>query len=193
MVRFVIGVSALALCGPAFSQTAPPPALVARPAQTDSVVLPANTEVTVSTNEELTTKKNAEGDPVYFTVTHDVILKGYVVIPRGSRAVGEITWMTGKGMFGKSGKLEFELRYAEVGNMRVPLTGKFRQEGSGNTVATVGAVVLVPVAGFFVTGKSGSVPRGRELTVYTSQDVPVILPATLPPPQAIVAQPAGHP
>ena len=154
-------------------------AITARKASSEeqqaSAFLPANTEVNLRLNEEINTKQNEQGDTIILSVTHDVMLGDYVVIPQGSRAVGEITWMTGKGMFGKSGKFDLELRYVEVDGQRIPLAGKFRQEGNGNTVATVGAVVLVPVAGFLVTGKSGSMPRGKELTVYTAEPVPVML------------------
>lgn len=81
--------------------------------------------------------------------------------------------MTNKGMSGKSGKFEIEITHVEVGGRRIPLEGTFRQEGEGNTVATIGAVAVVPVAGFFVTGRSGRMPSGSELTVYTAEDLEV--------------------
>ncbi len=153
--------------------------------------LPENTEVLLSLNNEISTKKNKEGETIHLSVKHDVTHEGYVVIPQGTRAVGEITWMTGKGMFGKSGKFELEIKYAELGGKRVPLNGKFRQEGAGNTVATVGAVVVVPVAGFFVTGRSGVMPRGKELTVFTQNKVPYAREAAAQKSEPIVAKPVS--
>ena len=44
------------------------------------------------------------------TVTQDVVSDGIVVIPRGTRAVGEITLRSGRGMFGKSGKMDVTFR-----------------------------------------------------------------------------------
>lgn len=155
--------------------------------------LPANTEILVRMNEELSTKKNEEGDTFYLTVVHDVLLDGFVVIPKGARATGELTWKTGKGAFGKSGKMDVEIKYVEVGGQRVPLVGKFRQEGEGNTVATVAAVALVWVAAPFITGKTGRIPAGRELTVHTRDEMPVALPevpAPTPNVEAPVSQPA---
>jgi hypothetical protein len=146
-------------------------------ASANSVSLPANTEVGIRLNQDISTKSARQGETVSFSTTHDVLLDEFVVIPAGTRVVGEITWVSGKGMFGKSGKFELEVRYIDLGGRRIPLEGKFRQEGDGNTVATIGAVVVVPVAGFFVTGKSGVMPKGRELTVYTAQPIPVTLPA----------------
>lgn len=161
------------------AETAPQP-LVAMPSQpsTNGPALPANTEITLSMNEDLTTKGGRidVGTQFDMTVTQDVRFQDLVVIPKGSRGVGEVTWLTGKGAFGKSGKMEIELRYIDVNGNRVPIVGKFRQEGEGNTVATIGAVVAVGVFGAFVTGKSAKVPRGRELIAYTKDPVPLLLP-----------------
>jgi hypothetical protein len=109
-------------------------------------------------------------------VTHD----GFVVIPKGARATGEITWRTGKGAFGKSGKMDIELRYVEVGGKRVPLVGSFRQEGEGNAVGTVAGVIVAGVFAAFITGKSGRIPAGRELSVRTKEELAFAVPATAP-------------
>lgn len=153
--------------------------LVAQPAQPAPTGLAANTPITLSMNDDLTTKGgNIEvGTTFNLTVTQDVTYSDYIVIPRGSLGIGEVTWKTGKGAFGKSGKMEVELRYVDVNGNHIPIVGKYRQEGEGNTVATIGAVVAVGVFGAFVTGKSARIPRGRELIAYTKEIVPVTLPA----------------
>lgn len=139
--------------------------------------LPANTEIMLELNEELHTSRNEEGDTFRLSVASNVMLGDYVVIPEGTRAVGEITWITGKGMFGKSGKMDIALRYIDLNGQRIPIEGTFRQEGEGNTVATVAGVILVPIAGLFITGRSGVIPEGRELTAHTANVLPVSLPA----------------
>lgn len=188
------GAVALALVlpsfSPAFAQETPatPVAVEAKPvlaalpvsAPTTTRMLPGNTEVLLSVNEELSTKRNEEGDTFYMTVVHNVVQDGFVVIPKGARATGEIIWKTGKGAFGKSGKMEIEVRYVEVGGNRIPLIGKFRQEGEGNTVATVAAVALVWVAAPFITGKTGRIPAGRELSVRTKDELAFAVPANAP-------------
>ncbi|WP_326914191.1 hypothetical protein [Sphingopyxis chilensis] len=198
--NLLAGAVSLALVMPAFApavaqETAAPveaasaPAVVAipvaAPAPNSTRTLAANTEVLLSMNEELSTKKNEEGDTFYMTVVHDVVQDGYIVIPKGARATGEITWRTGKGAFGKSGKMEIELRYIDIGGKRVPLIGSFRQEGEGNTVATVGGVILAGVFAAFITGKSGRIPAGRELSVRTKEELAFAVPTTAP-----AAQPA---
>jgi hypothetical protein len=138
--------------------------------------LPANTEVVLRLSDELTSKGNQHkvGHMFRLTVAYDVKVNGTTVIPSGTQAVGEVTYRTGKGVFGKSGKLEVELRHVDLNGQRIPVTGKYRQEGEGNTTAAIGAVVLA--AGLlFVTGKSAVIPRGRELSAYTAQTTNIVI------------------
>ncbi|MEN2746407.1 hypothetical protein [Sphingomonas sp. T9W2] len=160
-------------------QSAPVTA-VARGGATANAQLPANTEVLLSMNEDLTTKggRIEVGYKFGLTVAADVMLGDYVVIPKGTPAVGEVTWLTGKGAFGKSGKMEIQVRSIDLNGRRIPVTGKYRQEGEGNTVATVASVALLWPAAPFVTGKSARIPAGRELKAFTESATPVAVPAT---------------
>lgn len=193
----------LKLCGACFALLAvtsvvgaqEAPMVVARPVAAaqpaNTLTLPANTPITVRMNEELSTRRNEEGDTFYMSVVGDVVHNGYVIIPAGTRAVGTITWLTGRGAFGKSGKMEISITAVEIGNARVPVVGNFRQEGEGNTVATVGAVVVAGVFGAFVTGHSGVIPAGRELQVHTRDPFTVAIAQDLPPAATVTAQPAA--
>lgn len=151
-------------------------------------VLPTNTEIVVRFNSELNSKKAREGETFVTSVAYDVMLGNMVVIPKGTPANGIVTWRTGKGAFGKSAKMEYEIRSFDIAGQRLPLSGKFRQEGRGNTGAAVGAVVAVGVFGAFVTGKSAIVEQGRELKVYTTSIIPVAVPAS-----AVAAAPVAAP
>lgn len=144
--------------------------------QLPGVVVPANTEIILRMSDELTSKggKIKAGHMFRLTVAYDVRVQGKVVIPNGTMAVGEVTMRTGKGVMGKSGKMEVELRHIDLNGRRIPINGKFRQEGEGNTLAAVGAILLsAPL--LFVTGKSAVIPRGRELTGYTvvEENIPI--------------------
>lgn len=139
-------------------------------------VLPTNTELVVRMNSELSSKKAREGDTFVGTLAYDVMLGNVVVIPKGTPINGVVTWRTGKGAFGKSAKMEYEFRSFDLNGQRYALAGKFRQEGSGNTGATVATAVAVGVFSAFVTGKSAVVKAGTELKVYTTSIIPVNLP-----------------
>jgi hypothetical protein len=143
---------------------------VAQAEVANTLTIPANTSIILRMNEDLTTKGGQikVGHMFNLTVAYDVKVNGIVVIPAGTPAKGEVTMRTGKAVFGKSGKMEVELRSIDLNGEMIPVTGKYRQEGEGNTLAAVGAVVLsAPL--LFITGKSATIPRGRELTAYTLQ------------------------
>lgn len=148
------------------------------PTVTTGAVLPTNTEIVVKLNSELNSKKARPGDTFVASVASDVMLGNMVVIPRGTPANGVITYRTGKGSFGKSAKMNYEIRSIELNGQRIPVTGQYRQEGSGNTGAAVGAVAAAGlIGGLFVTGRSAVIPAGHELKVHTNVAVPVSVPA----------------
>lgn len=173
MGKLIAGAVMAALwAGPIAAQEAQPARAAAlRP------VVPANTGLTVSLNHELRSSIAQRGQTFSASVVQDVIVGDAVAIPRGTRAVGEVTWKTGKGAFGKSGKMDIEMRYLELNGSRIPIEGKLRQEGEGATAATLIGVVLVGVAAAAITGKDAVIPQGRELAVHTSQDIPLTMTA----------------
>lgn len=166
---------------PAFAQTSEPVVAVARPAVTgQTAVLPANTDVAVTLNSELSSKKVKEGHKFDLSVSRDVMLGDYIVIPRGTLAHGVISYRTGKGAFGKSAKMEIDITSLELGSRSISVAGHFRQEGQGNTGATVGTAVAVGVFSAFVTGRSAVFEQGREFHIFTREPIPVTLASAAP-------------
>lgn len=53
----------------------------------------------------------------------------------------------------------------------IRLTGTFDDKGVTGTAGVVGAAVLVPVAGFFLTGTSAKIPMGSGLKAFLDEDV----------------------
>ena len=177
---FVAGLALAAATAPVAAQDAPMPLPVQMQSE-GNAFLPANTELRMRLNQDITTRGDSwsEGDTFNLTVSHDVMLGDYVVIPSGSRAVGRITWLTSRGMFGKSGKMDIELEYVEVGGRQIPVDGTYRQEGEGATLATVGGVLVAGVFGGFITGRSATIPSGRELTATTESNLELAIPASM--------------
>ena len=139
-------------------------------------MLRAGTDIRLSLSEELTSRRHRQGQTFNLSVAGDVMIGNYVVIPAGTRAVGEVTWVTGRGMFGKSGKMDIAIRYIDLHGRHIPVEGTFRQQGEGNTVATLAGVAVIPIAGLFITGHSAVIPAGRQLIVQLRDNLPVILP-----------------
>ena len=143
-----------------------------------SLMLPSYTEVILTPDSEASSKKLREGHSVPMHTVFDVMHNGVVVIPKGTPAVGTVTWRTGKGAFGKSAKMEITFNDLTMANgQKVKLSGTHRQEGQGNTGAAVGAAVAVGVFGAFVTGKSAIIPVGQHLTARTTDGLTYVIPA----------------
>lgn len=153
-----------------------PTLAVAAPAP--GLMLPSYTEVILTPDAEANSKKLREGHTIPMHTVFDVMHNGVVVIPKGTRGMGTVTWRTGKGAFGKSAKMEVTFNELTLPNgHRLPLAGMHRQEGEGNTGAAIGAVVAVGVFGAFVTGKSAIIPNGQHLMARTNEALAYAIPA----------------
>lgn len=163
-------------------------AVVIQPQQTASVVR-AGTPVAIRFAETITTKdKQARiNDRVRLEVAEPVVVNGVTVIPAGSPAVGELTEVKNKGMWGKAGRLVGRVLSINVNGRTIRTSGTFDTKGGSGTVAAVGvaAVVFAP-AGFFMTGKSAEIPAGTVVRAFLDEDVPfAVMPAQQQPqPQA---------
>ena len=137
-------------------------------------VLLENTEIPLRTMAELSSKKNKVGDRFDLEVVDDIKLNNRTVIPAGTRAIGEVTKVIKKGMFGKSGKLETRVLYVRLGDKQIRVKGESGDRGKSGTAATVASLVFIWPAAFFVTGKSAVLPPGTQTTTYLENDLPII-------------------
>jgi hypothetical protein len=138
-------------------------------------VLRAGTEVPMKMLEELTTlgKHLKVGQRFELETAAPISLNGRVVIPVGTHGTGEVTSVRNKGMWGKSGNIEARVLYLRAGDRQIRLSGTVNDKGVTGTGAVVGAVALLPVAGFFMTGTSAKVPTGAPVKAFLDEDVPV--------------------
>ena len=171
---------------------APVPAPIAV-AITNNAVLRTGTEVPLRLSEELTTqgKKLRVGQRFRLETAEPVIVQGVTVIPVGSPAVGEVTDVRNKGMWGKSGQLGARVLYVTVNGRQIRLSGSFDDKGvaGGIGAAAVSAIVFLP-AGFFMTGTSARVPLGTSVKAFIDEDVPLALATANPLPLKLNAAPA---
>ncbi|EZP56726.1 hypothetical protein BW41_00565 [Sphingomonas sp. RIT328] len=133
----------------------------------------AGTMIHLRTLEPLTTKgkKLRVGDRVRLETTEATELNGVTVIPQGTPAIGEVTEVRNKGMWGKSGKINARVLSMKVNGRQVRMTGAFDDKGTTGTAGVVGSVVLLPVAGFFMTGTSANIPAGAPVAGFLDEDV----------------------
>lgn len=141
-----------------------------------SSILRAGTPVVLKTLNNLTTKgKHLNvGDRFSLEVAEPVLLNGRIVIAAGTNAVGEVTSVRNKGMWGKSGNIETRLLYITTNDRKIRVTGSVGDKGvkaGGGAIAT-SAIVFLP-AGFFMTGTSAVIPPGTAVTGIIDEDVPI--------------------
>ncbi|MES2290280.1 MAG: hypothetical protein V4530_11145 [Pseudomonadota bacterium] len=150
-------------------------------------ILRTGTDVSLKLKEPLTTegKKLRVGYRFQMEVAEPVMLDGQVVVPVGSPALGEITEVRNKGMWGKSGHLTASVLYLTANGRQIRLNGTFDDKGVTGTGAVVGAVLLVPVVGFFTTGTSARIPSGAPVKAFIGEDVPLTFVTTPAAPMAV--------
>jgi len=139
-------------------------------------VLKQGTSIHLATDTEITSQENRVGDRVDLRVLDAVSLNGRTVIPVGTRGVGEVTMVRRKGMWGKSGRLEFRPLYISLGGRQIPISAhsNTKEKGETGTAGVVASIVVLPLAGFFVTGTSARIPRGSVVDAELSEDLPVV-------------------
>ena len=190
-----LGLLSMAISSTAFAQAVTPTA-VAPQAATTATILPSaadnvvhvGTPISLKLSEEVTTKeKHARvGQRINLQVSEALEVSGHVVIPVGTPAVGEITEVRNKGMWGKSGHLTAQVLYLRLGTRQIRISGTFDEKGTTGTGGVVAAVVFVPIAGFLVTGTSATLPLGMPVKAFIDEDLPVTFTgSTAPAPVAV--------
>jgi hypothetical protein len=139
-------------------------------------VLKQGTPIHLATDADMDSQENRVGDRIDMRVLDAVELNGHTIIPVGTRAVGEVTLVRKKGMWGKSGRLEFRPLFLMLGDRQVPISTRAmtKEKGETGTAGVVASIVVLPLAGFFVTGTSAKIPRGSTVEAELSEDLPVV-------------------
>ena len=144
-------------------------------------VLRAGAPVPVALSEFLTTKgkRLKVGQRVQLEVAQDVLLNGRVVIPARSPVEGVLTEVRNKGMWGKSGGIHLQIKSVNINGTTIRLKGDMDSRGETGTAGVVGALVVLPVAGFFVTGTSAEMSLNMPGRAFLDQDI-ALAPAVAP-------------
>lgn len=143
------------------------------PQQVSGDILRAGAPIPVVLSEFLTTKgKNLKvGQRVRLEVAQDIMVNGRLVIPGRSPVEGVLTEVRNKGMWGKSGAIRLKIVSANVNGTTIRLTGDMDTRGDTGTAGVVGSIVVLPIAGFFVTGTSAEMPLNMPGRAFLDQDI----------------------
>jgi hypothetical protein len=159
-------------------QAVEPAAPVTAPSLQPTLTLSANADVAVTPAEDLTSKGIKVGHIFPIVTVFDVMVNGYVVIPKGTPGQAQITWRKGKSSFGTSAKMDMSFQWLDLNGRKIGLTGTYRQEGEGGLNNAIGAwAVGTVIAGALVTGKSAKVGHGALLIARTAEDLTFVMPS----------------
>src|SRR5206468_7422057 len=93
---------------------------------------------------------------------------------------------------GKSGHLSARILYLMVNGRQVRLTGTFDDKGTAGGIGAVAvSAIVIPIAGFFMTGTSAKVAMGSKVKSFVDEDVPLSFAAAAPPPLEVAAPPSA--
>jgi hypothetical protein len=133
----------------------PPPAPAYEPAK-GPVTVPEGTLLQLRTSEAVGTKKAKDGEPVQFTVIHDVAVGGVLAIPRGATVHGVVTESKKAGDLGGSPVLALKLTSLDLGGQSYPLdSDQFKVKGPNKAGQTVGDAIGGGVIGTIIGCAAG--------------------------------------
>jgi BON domain len=120
------------------------------------ITVPSGTVISLRTNASLDEKHAVNGQPVDFVVIQDVLVRGYLAIPRGAVAHGVVTQSKHAGQLTGSPELALALTALDIDGHIYPLqSDEFRVKGPSKTGRTVGNAVGGALMGALIGGAVG--------------------------------------
>ncbi|MDQ2817153.1 MAG: hypothetical protein M3T49_02935 [Candidatus Eremiobacteraeota bacterium] len=145
------------------------------------VTVPGGTVVTVNVVNPVSSSSAKVGDVFQIKAAKDVVVDGWVVIPKDSPGQGEVAVVEQAGSHGKSGKLGLQLDWiysADGGKIKLSNVNHSAQ-GEGKS----GASSTATIASYLVLGPLGlfahNFVRGKDVTVDSSQALPIYVDNTV--------------
>ena len=160
---------------PAREAASPQPAA---PMAHRKMVLEDNTPVHLVLNENLSSASATTGQTISFEVSEDVLVGGFVVIPRSSLAWGTVTEAQAKRRLGRAGHLDVNIDKVRLADgEKVLLSATSHAKGGSHTAAMTAGIVATslivwPAAPFFLFmhGHDVTIPKGTKIEAFTNGD-----------------------
>jgi hypothetical protein len=119
----------------------------------------AGTVLQLRTVDAVDSKRAQQGTPVDFTVIRDVLVNGWLAIPRGATVHGIITDTKNAGELKGSAELALRLTALDLGGRSYPLeSDEFRVKGPSKTGRTATNIIGGSVLGAIIGGAAGGGP-----------------------------------
>jgi hypothetical protein len=139
-----------------------------------SFKLTEGTDVSLTFDEDISSKTASEGDSVEFVLADDIKVGNVLVAKAGCKAVGEVTNAKKSGMMGKAGELNIRLDYLKVGDVKVKLRGSKGKEGASGTGGAIALTVLFGPIGLIKHGSNIDIKKGTPMKVFVAEDTTLV-------------------
>ncbi|ALJ11864.1 hypothetical protein [Sphingopyxis macrogoltabida] len=170
-LRIWAACAGLTLALPASGQEHGTPTQTAPAVSAARLLVPAGSVIDLVTTNSISSQKSVKGDLLYLKVAAPVVVDGVTVIPIDTVVVAQLQRAEKRGAFGRSGKLDVQLLYAELpgGTLRVSGMLEARgKHGADDAAATAVAFLAFP---FIATGRSAEIPAGSEVSGRLDRDL----------------------
>lgn len=135
--------------------------------------LPLNTPIELELLDNLSSKTNKIDDYFSMIVKMDIKIGDIIVIPKDSKAIGQVVHAAKARMGGKAGELILAARYVELPQGRIKLKSGLGLAGKNNTGGSVAVALAVsPILGLVVRGGELELPAGSHLLARTAAAFP---------------------
>lgn len=152
-----------------------------------TVILPANTKLSIELMENLSSSLSRMGETVWFRVADDVSVGDQVVVPRGTPVKATVRQVKAGSSFGAQGTLDVALVSADLdGGPRVPLIGQVAAAGDDRAAGVMTGLLV----GAFIKGTEAFHMAGTRYAGWTGDPIslrPVPIAAAAPAHDAIRA------
>ncbi len=140
----------------------------------------AGTALRLMVWNEVSTRNAKPGDRFLMVVDAPVAVDGRVVIPRGSKAWGEVVSARSSGMAGRAGALETRLLHLDTAGGPVPIapapTAVIANKGRSGALQMVMVTAALTPWGPFARGNNARLKAGHIVEAVLGADVPIAAP-----------------
>jgi hypothetical protein len=158
----------------------PAPALATIPAAVadktvaaiEAYSVPAKTIVEIEILDPISSKTAKIGDTFTIRLAEPLRIGDRLILPIGTAGRGEVTHVAKARWGGKAGELIVMVRYLQCAGQQIPLGHfHFGASGESHVGAAFGASMVVPFAGFLISGDEMILPAGTRGNAQVAKDV----------------------
>ncbi len=133
-----------------------------------TVTMPDGLALVVKNRAMIVAKRATPGEIIAFSVAHDLVVDGAVVIAAGTTALGHVIEARGQGAIGKAGEVIVGIdTTTAVDGQQIVLRGTAGREGDSKAVSSIALGAILCPLFLLKKGEKGDMPANSEFKVYT--------------------------